>query len=322
MSLVSFNRNQVKFRCSWRCRCSLVPWLLCATTLKLLLDGEFFLFLVSHSSRLSHFSNDVFDFCHLLFLARSSRSHLLLVILVGLTDIELSRNHTLLLTRTPVVAGQFGMLLFWGSSRNSGGGFIEVHRLDLLLSLEMLLKVFSLALFLAVFRTQKDVVLAGCLIVDLLNRELICGDQLGNHSLETCNGLVSLGDRVGSIVWLAVSRRWHDSTLHRAFSSVMSLKHHTIVAEDWENRDGNEVGIVPETGLLGGLHLSVSVQSLSVNGLHVSHSRLVVLLAGLESPFGLIDLLCIICNMTNFHHGSDVARLISSCDVDLLGCQV
>jgi hypothetical protein len=92
------------------------------------------------------------------------------------------------------------------ASRNSGSAIIEVNRLALLVSLEMLLKVLSLVLILTVLGTQKDMVLAGCLVVDLLNCEFICCDQVGNHSLQTFDGMVSLTySRVSAVVWLAIS---------------------------------------------------------------------------------------------------------------------
>ena len=108
----------------------------------------------------------------------------------------------------------------------------------------MLVEVLSLVLILTVLGTQMGLVL----VVDLLNGELVCGDQLGNHSLETVDGVVSLADSsVSAVVWLAISRWWHISTLYQTFSSVLSFEHHAVVAKVWEFRDGNEVGIVPKT---------------------------------------------------------------------------
>ena len=178
----------------------------------------------------------------------------------------------------------------------------------------MLLKVFSIVPLLALLWTQLNVVLACCLIMYLLYCKLIRVDKIRNHSLETCNRVVCMRDGVCSVVWLIAVSWWrHSSTFHWAFFGFMSLKNHTVITEDVKARYGNQIWVIPKTVILGSLSTSVPHWP-ACGWLLLGNTRFIVQLTGLESAFRVIRIL-----LANFHHGSDVSRLVSSGNVDIRG---
>lgn len=149
-------------------------------------------FLIGHSRSVGNFSNNLFNYSHLLLFLRAGRVQWFFHCLAG---VDLRWNGTLLLNCLP-----------W---RDSGSILIKCHRLTLLVSLKVLLPVLALVLLLLCTQllVQEFFLLVfSSFILDLAGREICGGNQFGNHPVKTGNSVVCVRGNGMAVVWLIAIR--------------------------------------------------------------------------------------------------------------------
>lgn len=204
------------------------------------------------------------------------------------------------------------------------------HRLALLVSLEPLLGellvVFRfLMAAIASLRTKQD--LFTCLVLDLLYHKLICGDQFWYHHLETCNSVVSLGNRMTSVVWL-ISVCWRRHSLANLMPTaiimlvIVDIIGHAVVTKHGHHRHRYHVRIIPQTVFFCRLLFNwLATIPLSALRRLLGQLRLIKI-AWLESASSVIDLIWLPYAILYSLHSSNVSRLVCCCNIDLRFCLI